>query len=47
VDKFLHTALVLVNAYLANFNFLAPFSFGDIEEIPDKNWGMLISPDAP
>jgi len=46
--KFLQRALVLVNAYkCAKFQLPSSISYGDMEVSQNKNWGLLISPDAP
>jgi len=46
--KFLHRALVLVNAYkCARFQLPSSVSYGDMEKSKHKNWGLLISSDAP
>jgi len=45
--KFLHRALVLVNAYkCAKFQLRSSISCGDMERSNNKNWGLLISSDA-
>jgi len=47
-DKFLYRALVLVNDYqCAKFQLASSISFGDMEGSQNKNWGLLIYPDAP
>ena len=46
--KFLHRALVLVNAYkCAKFQLPISISYGDMKWSQNKNWGLLISPEAP
>jgi len=46
--KFLHRALVLVNAYkCAKFQHPSSINYGYMEGSQNKNWGLLISPDAP
>jgi len=44
-EKFLYRALVRVNAY-KYAKFQLP-SYGDMEGSQNKNWALLISPDAP
>ena len=47
-DKFLHRALVHINAYnVANFNFLALLVMETSRLFKNKKWALLISPDAP
>ena len=48
-DTFLHGALVHANAYQhTEFKLPISISFGDMEGSQSKkNWGLLISPDAP
>ena len=46
--KFLHRALVLVNAYkCAKFRLPTSVSYRDMEGTQNKNWVLLISPDTP
>jgi len=46
--KFLHKALVLVNAYkCAKFQRPSSISYGDKKRSQNKKWELLISPDAP
>ena len=47
-SKYLHRALVLVNANkCAKFQLPSSISYGDMEGSKNKNWGLLISSDAP
>jgi len=46
--RFLHRALVLVNAYkCTKFQLISFISYGDMEGCKNKNRGLLISSDAP
>jgi len=46
--KFLHRALLLVNAYkCAKIQLPSSISYWDIEGSQNEIWGLLISPDAP
>jgi len=46
--KFLDRVLVLVNVYkCAKFQLPSSITYGDMEGSQNKNWGLLISPDAP
>jgi len=47
-DKFLYVALARVHAYkCAKFQLPSSINYGDIEGSKIKNWGLLISSDAP
>ena len=47
-DKFLHVAIVPVNAYqLTKFQLSSSIRFGDMRESLNKKWELLISRDAP